>query len=438
MPPRPTFTTPSGTFLGRHDEAAGVDRATGIRYARAERFARPEPVRHTPQEWVEATTWAPACPQPPGALPAGLVTDPMGGLGYDEHCQALSLTVPPGTRAGDGLPVMVWVHGGANLVGAGDSPLYDTAALVREQRVVVDVTYRLGVLGFLGGGDRPANLGLLHLLEAFRWVRESIEGFGGDPAQVTAFGESAGADAIAHLMIAEGGRGLFRRAILMSPPGAAARPGRGRRQPGQPRGRCRPDRGRPAGRRPLPRARPADAAPRDRRGHALRRGVRPPSTPRRGRRRRRLARGGPRGRRAVGGNARESALFLPRIPPLALAGRVPVVGGRMTEGLMRRLTARIYADDSREFAERHRGAGGRGLLYTLATGHPGELFESAHATDIPLLFPTRSVWAGSPLLAGMPWPEVEARGRELRALWAGFARTGALPAATPDWLHVEG
>lgn len=140
----------------------------------------------------------------------------------------------------------------------------------------------------------------------------------------------------------------------------------------------------------------------------------------------------------VGSNARGAALFLPRIPPLALAGRVPVVGGRMTEGPMRRLTARIYADDSREFAERHRGAGGRGLLYTLATGHPGELFESAHATDIPLLFPTRSVWAGSPLLAGMPWPEVEARGRELRALWAGFARTGALPAATPDWLHVEG
>ena len=98
-----------------------------------------------------------------------------GTLTYDEHCQRLSVTVPADARPGDALPVMVWIHGGSYTSGAGDAPIFDPAALVREQHVVVvSVTYRLGLLGYLGDADgRPANLGLLDQLEALRWVSRS-------------------------------------------------------------------------------------------------------------------------------------------------------------------------------------------------------------------------------------------------------------------------
>ena len=94
-------------------------------------------------------------------------------------------------------------------------------SLVAEQRVITgDVTDRPGMSGFLGVPEAgiPANLGLLDLIEALRWVQENIAAFGGDPENVTAWGESAGADAVAHLMIAEGAQGLFRRAIIQSAP----------------------------------------------------------------------------------------------------------------------------------------------------------------------------------------------------------------------------
>ena len=145
----------------------------------------------------------------------------MRGVEFDEDCLRLSIT-RPSDWAGEPLPVMVWVHGGSYVSGAGDVGGYDPAALVREQRVVVvTVTYRLGVLGFLGDGEpggRPANLGLLDIIEALRWVRSRIGGFGGDPGRVTVFGQSAGADAIAHLLVASGADGLITRAILQSGP----------------------------------------------------------------------------------------------------------------------------------------------------------------------------------------------------------------------------
>lgn len=114
---------------------------------------------------------------------------------------------------------MVWIHGGSYVAGAGDAPAYNPSSLVSEQGViVVSVTYRLGVLGYLGGNGRPANLGLLDQLVALKWVRRNIAAFDGDPKQVTLFGQSAGGDAVAHLMAVQGARALFRRAIIQSPP----------------------------------------------------------------------------------------------------------------------------------------------------------------------------------------------------------------------------
>jgi para-nitrobenzyl esterase len=119
--------------------------------------------------------------------------------------------------------VLVWVHGGGFVSGAGSS--YDGARLAaRGDVVVVTVTYRLGPWGFLDltSGDEPggANLGLLDLVAALRWVRDIVAAFGGDPGRVTLFGESAGAMCVGALLAVPAARGLFHRAVLQS--GAAS------------------------------------------------------------------------------------------------------------------------------------------------------------------------------------------------------------------------
>jgi para-nitrobenzyl esterase len=116
----------------------------------------PEPPADGP---VDATAWSPACPQPHDAG-ADILIGPgvLGELPFDEHCQRLSVTAPADAEPDERLPVMVQIHGGAYVYGAGDAPLNDPAALVREQRVVaVTVTYRLGCSASWGAraGGRP-------------------------------------------------------------------------------------------------------------------------------------------------------------------------------------------------------------------------------------------------------------------------------------------
>ncbi len=189
----------------------------GLRFARAGRFEPPEliTVYPEPQEAVERS---PLPPQLPSEVLARLVG--LDDLGSAEDCLRLSITLLDGLAEDERLPVLVWIHGGSYVTGGGDLHVYDPARLVAEQRViVVAITYRLGLLGFLGDGTTvPANLGLLDQLAALRWIHDNIAAFGGEPDQVTLFGQSAGADAIAHLMISAGARGLSRRVIMQSAP----------------------------------------------------------------------------------------------------------------------------------------------------------------------------------------------------------------------------
>jgi len=217
-----TFHTPAGLLVGRRDGA--VVRASGIRYARAARFAPPQPELPAAAPIV-ADTPAPACPQVPDARLDAVLGDFMTTLQADENCLRLSVTLPADRRPDEQLPVLVWVHGGSYVSGAGDLPLYDPAVLVAEQRVLfVAVTYRLGLLGWLGyPGGPPPNLGLLDLLEALRWVQRNAPALGGNPALATLLGHSSGADAVARLLLVPEARGLFRRVIMHSPPLGLAR-----------------------------------------------------------------------------------------------------------------------------------------------------------------------------------------------------------------------
>ncbi|MDO5736226.1 MAG: carboxylesterase family protein [Propionibacteriaceae bacterium] len=409
---------PAGTVVGRID--GEVDRYTGIRYAMAERFGKPEAQPETSGE-IDATRWSPRCPQRENPLQTE-ESEPRD-LGVDEQCQYLSVTVPHDAMPGEVLPVMVWIHGGSYETGGGDETYSDPALLVAEQRlIVVTVTYRLGPLGFLGDDERPANLGLLDQIEALRWVARNISAFGGDPESVTLFGQSAGADAIAHLMIADGASGLFQRAIIQSPPLGITL---GRKSMSSVMSRRLGDLpdvldneqmvaeqerlvrglsrfgwvaampfGVQYGHDPLPSEDELDQA---------------------------WSEAAPRVDVLIGSNNRETALFAELTPAFARLRRTKV-GTRLYEAAVERTTRHIYDDAIDYFTHRHRAAGGHASRYMVDWG-AGPRFQGAHVIELALLFPTHA-WAVGELLEGVDLAEVQREGRAMRDMWARFARTG--------------
>ena len=212
------MTTSVETSLGRlrgvEDDGLHVFR--GVPFARppvgALRFRAPQPA----EPWTgvrDATSFAPTAPQGEraiGFLPAGK-PEPRS-----EDCLYLNVYTPGADDVRR--PVLFWIHGGGFTGGSGSSPIYDGAHLARRgDVVVVTINYRLGALGFLDlGEDGDANTGLLDQIAALRWVRENIARFGGDPDQVTIFGESAGGMSVGTLMGTPAAQGLFRRAIPQS------------------------------------------------------------------------------------------------------------------------------------------------------------------------------------------------------------------------------
>jgi para-nitrobenzyl esterase len=140
--------------------------------------------------------------------------------GPTEDCLFLNVYVPASAKATSKLPVMVWIHGGGFIAGAGSEPRYTNSGLVPKGVVLVTLNYRLGVFGFLAsddlvreGGGHAGNYGLMDMAAALRWVKGNIGAFGGDAENVTIFGESAGSFAVSALTAAPDARGLFQRAI---------------------------------------------------------------------------------------------------------------------------------------------------------------------------------------------------------------------------------
>lgn len=162
------------------------------------RFRAPRP----PAKWSgvrDATKAGAACAQP---LPSS------------EDCLTVDVHTPP-LSAGTDLPVMVWIYGGAFVLGSSSG--YDPTPLIKEDVIVVNVNYRLGPFGFLSlPGLKDSNFGLLDQQAGMRWVKRNIAAFGGDPGNVTLFGESAGGSSVCHQMASPGAKGLFQRAIVQS------------------------------------------------------------------------------------------------------------------------------------------------------------------------------------------------------------------------------
>ncbi|MFD3704441.1 carboxylesterase/lipase family protein [Nocardia sp. NPDC058658] len=208
---RPVVEVTGGKVRGRTVD--GVSAFLGVPYAAPpvgpSRFRAPEPV----VGWDgirDADTLGPTCLQ--GTYPPGIEEI----LGTHLVAGTESLNVNVWTPGGGGLPVMVWIHGGSFVHGANAVPAYDGTGFARDGVVLVSINYRLGAAGFAVLDGAPANRGLLDQLYALAWVRDNIRAFGGDPDNVTVFGQSAGAMSIAALLGSPAATGLFGRAIMQS------------------------------------------------------------------------------------------------------------------------------------------------------------------------------------------------------------------------------
>ncbi|MEQ9507305.1 MAG: carboxylesterase family protein [Hyphomonas sp.] len=199
----------------------GVNVFKGIPYAEAPvgdlRWRPPVP-KAAPAETFRATQFGPACIQPRPRSESIYANPPER---ISEDCLFLNIWAPPEAKDA---PVFVWIHGGSLTAGYSHEPVYDGSKFAEEGLIVVSINYRLGVLGYLAHPELSAespddisgNYGLLDQIEALSWVQKNIAAFGGDPANVTVAGESAGALSVLYLMASPNARGLFQKAVLQS------------------------------------------------------------------------------------------------------------------------------------------------------------------------------------------------------------------------------
>nr|WP_145492669.1 MULTISPECIES: carboxylesterase family protein [Streptomyces] len=427
-----TISAPSGRWSGRQNEGAVIFH--GIPYAHAARFAPPR--REPPRSGTtDATVPGPAAPQRPSRLEA--VMGPAAPLPQSEDCLTVTVTVPD---SGTGpAPVLVWLHGGAYLSGSGEWNLYDATRLVRETGiVVVSVSYRLGVLGYLRApGVAPGNLGLLDQIAALEWVRDNIAAFGGDPGRVTVAGQSAGAHSVAALLGIDRARPLFTRAILQSAPLGlgfhtyqqavrAARPFLAA-LPGDPRtapvadvlaAQARAARilAGPAGLTSAPPYLPvADTHP----------------LPDSARWRRDVVRHAPGLQVLIGTTADEAAAFHRPHPFFTCLRRVPVLGQPAAAALSRLIQRKMFDAPVRDFADLLAQAGAGVWRFRFGPLHPDSPFGACHCVELPLLFGDSTAWREAPMLRPLTPGKAATAGTRTRGYWGEFVRTGRID--DPTW-----
>src|SRR5216683_4308472 len=208
----PSVGTANGAVRGLANGA--VDEFLGIPYAAppvgALRWRPPQPAASWPGI-RDATQFAPHCPQLPS---------PFGHASTSEDCLFLNVFTPSHRQTGSHFPVMVWIHGGALVTGGSND--YNPTALVEDGVTVVTINYRLGALGFLAhpaladANGQSGDYGLMDQQAALRWVQRNIASFGGNPHNITIFGESAGGLSTLSQVASPQARGLFETAIVES------------------------------------------------------------------------------------------------------------------------------------------------------------------------------------------------------------------------------
>jgi len=458
----PEIHTVAGTVRGRVENGLAVFR--GIPFAAAPvgdaRFAAPRPA----PRWDgvrEAFDFGPSVPQDLAGFGGSAMLRPPASYDW--------LTVNVWTPAPDPAarrPVMVWIHGGAYKLGSSAQGGYDARRIARDgDLVVVTCNYRLGIEGFAQIAGAPANRALLDQVAALGWVRDNITAFGGDPGQVTVFGESAGGGSIAALLAMPAATGLFRRAIAQSVPGpfhtaelaadvtAAIAAERGLRPTVADLSTVEPHElvlageavsamaGRHAGRWGLL------AEQKDTLYGPVVDGEVLPVTPWQA-----LAGGAGRDVELITGHNREECrLFMGMFGKLGNVGDEDAVWAlrafgpgpdgerayRMAfpDASAEQLYERVQSDwlfrmPTLRLAEAQATGGGRAYLYELTWPAPedGGRFGACHGLDIPLLFGTTDADLGPLLLGTDPPAETRQVSAAIRTAWTAFATTG-----DPGW-----
>ncbi|WP_442875766.1 carboxylesterase/lipase family protein [Actinoallomurus sp. NBC_01490] len=360
-----------------------------------------------------------------------------------------------------GLPVLVWIHGGAYIAGASSDPMYDPAALTGAGLVVVSINYRVAAEGFALVEGAPANRGLLDQIAALEWVQRNIAAFGGDPDQVTVAGQSAGAGSIAALLTMKRARGLFRRAIVHSVPGSLCTRALAEDVTATLAGRvgAAPDAGALSGIDPSRLAGELTALGADlpkRWGRLSKIGVAVcpvldgvvlTETPWRA-----LADGRTDGIELLVGHTRDEfrlfSVMMGRLGTFtedeartALDLFAPAPDGAdayraaYPQATPEELLELVYSDalfrmPSLRLAQANHAAGGTSFLFELRLAAPasGGVLGACHSLDVPLAFGTLDSLAGRHLFGDRPTPEVSAVSRELQRAWVRFATAG-----DPGW-----
>ncbi|MEU6926269.1 carboxylesterase family protein [Streptomyces sp. NPDC046631] len=433
----------------------------GIPYAQPPigplRFQAPAPVKG----WDgtrQATEFGPVAPQ------AGPTAESSVGNDW------LTLNVSTPALGMARLPVLVWIHGGAYIAGTASDPMYDPAALTSAGLVVVSINYRVAAEGFVLLEGAPANRGFLDQLAALEWVQRNIAAFGGDPHQVTAAGQSAGAGSIAALLTMKRAQGLFRRAIVHSVPGTLCTRALAEEVAAELAGRvgATPDAEALSGIDPLHLADELTALGADLPGHRERwgrlsqigvavcpvlDGVVLTETPWKA-----LAGGRTGGIELLVGHTRDEfrlfSVMMGRLGTFtedeactALDLFAPAPGGAdayraaYPQATPEELLELVYSDalfrmPSLWLAQANQAAGGTSYLFELqlAASASGGVLGACHSLDVPLAFGTLDGPVGRHLFGDQPTPEVSAVSWELQQGWVRFATAGdpGWPAHRPE------
>ncbi|KMQ59438.1 para-nitrobenzyl esterase [Chryseobacterium angstadtii] len=433
------FQTSFGKIIALKEN--GVVRAKSIRYARSERFKKPIPEQLSASEIIFPHK-TPVCPQVLSPLVEKMIgPTPIESFDPDESTQYLSVFRPENFTENEKLPVIVWIHGGSHEIGCGDLPTSDPGDWVKEQQImVVTVSYRLGLFGFLGGnGKRPPNLGLFDIIEALKWIKNYIPEFGGDAENITLLGQSSGGDAIAHLMISDGVEGLFQRVIIQSAP-------LGLRQNRQKMSaeflknteflseetdplkmvdayhKWVPSVVRYGLKAAMPFGTQYGFPPLCKENEAVERW--------------KSATG--KYDVLIGLNNDETAFYLKTSEAFNTYLKRGI-GLKLIDKVVRKTTELIYGKPAAEFAENYAKAGGNVYLFRIHTEFAENTIGAAHCIDLPLLFGNEEAWKPSGMLKDIPWKYIDENGRKLRAVWAEFAGSGNISTASelPEILKIR-
>ncbi|WP_080776762.1 carboxylesterase family protein [Chryseobacterium phocaeense] len=433
------FQTSFGKIIALKEN--GVIKAKSIRYARSERFQKPVPEQPSPKELIFPDK-TPVCPQVISQLVEKMIgTTHIENFDPDESTQYLSVIRPEHITENEKLPVVVWIHGGSHEIGCGDLPTSDPSDWVKEQQViVVTVSYRLGLFGFLGGDEsRPPNLGLFDIIEALKWIKNYISEFGGAAENVTLLAQSSGGDAIAHLMISEGVEDLFQRVIIQSAPLGL----RHKRQKMSAEFLRKTE--------PL-----KDEADVLRMMDEYRKFV--PSVLKYG-----LKAAMPFGVQygfpplcreeetvdqwkanarkydvLIGLNNDETAFYLKTSEAMNKYFGTGM-GLKIMNKTVEKTTEFIYGNPARIFAENYAKAGGNVYLFRIHSGSQDYHIGAPHCIDLPLIFGNEQAWKSAEMLKDIPWAFIHENGKKLRALWAEFARNGSISddSERPEILKIQ-